>query len=470
MNVGRLLMVTLMIASCTKTNPAKYCETGTCTDPAYPFCDVTGAVGGEAGTCIAVTCTAGAFTECRGDVEVRCNATGNNMEVVQCERGCDAAADGCRLCNPGETACTNGKVATCDGAGSVTSTTDCPLGCFESEPRCRQIQPSNGLASFADMVANPPDLDLNDATLDTSTGLLADNGVDVPVPNFLAPATQNGPAIRVLVVDKLNIQRLAVDGGGQALAIVATGDVSVTGLVQIAPGSGRFEAPGCSGGNGVYAYDCVDVVSGAGGGANATNGGKGGDVTAPGRVGGAGGIAAGTAQLTPLRGGCSGGGVNGPAGGEGSYGMGGGALQITSGTKISVGGIISAKGQDGGADYYYQRNGFWESGGGAGGSVLLEAPIVMLDGSAQLLASGGTGAGLCDTGSTYCGVGGTGAHAGTASLSGGTATCDGVHFASGGAGGGGLGRIRINTRDGMYTKANTAVEDGSVSTGMHATR
>jgi hypothetical protein len=49
MNRWRFLMLAFVAVACTtKSNPAKYCETGTCIDPAYPFCDVTGAVGGEA--------------------------------------------------------------------------------------------------------------------------------------------------------------------------------------------------------------------------------------------------------------------------------------------------------------------------------------------------------------------------------------------------------------------------------------
>ena len=37
-------------------------------------------------------------------------------------------------------------------------------------------------------------------------------------------------------------------------------------------------------------------------------------------------------------------------------------------------------------------------------------------------------------------------------------------------GGGGLGRIRINTADATYVKANTTVENGALSTGTIRTR
>ncbi|HEY5921082.1 MAG TPA: hypothetical protein VIV11_05395, partial [Kofleriaceae bacterium] len=78
----------VLLVSCTKPNEAKQCMDGTCTTPDFPFCDETGFVSDEPGTCIAVTCTADAFGECRGDAEVRCNDEGTNYDVVQCERGC----------------------------------------------------------------------------------------------------------------------------------------------------------------------------------------------------------------------------------------------------------------------------------------------------------------------------------------------------------------------------------------------
>src|SRR5690606_15012469 len=120
--------------------------------------------------CVAVSCVAGSFAECRDDYEVRCNDAGTNYEVLGCELGCDEAADGCHLCKPNETACTNGKVATCDENGVVTSVTECPLGCFESEPRCRDIAPSNGLAAYFDMVATPPDIEIADGIINVDTG------------------------------------------------------------------------------------------------------------------------------------------------------------------------------------------------------------------------------------------------------------------------------------------------------------
>jgi len=191
MTWGRVVALCLL-AACTKSNPAKSCEDGTCSDPSFPICDVSGAIDGEAGACVSAACTPDMFVECRGDIEVRCNPDGTNYNIVACDRGCDARADGCRLCDPGETTCTNGKVATCDASGALTSSTLCPLGCFEDEPRCREINPSNGLAQYLDMVPNPPDLDFENATFYAATGRVHDhaNSVFIDDPAFSSPLLQ----------------------------------------------------------------------------------------------------------------------------------------------------------------------------------------------------------------------------------------------------------------------------------------
>jgi hypothetical protein len=168
-------------------------------EPDFPFCDVSGFVSGEPGTCIAVNCTPGQFGECRGDNEVRCNEMGTNYDVVQCERGCDPTADGCRLCDPNETVCANGQTVTCDASGSVVSNVPCALGCFQSEPRCRDIVPSNELAAYADMVPNPPDMDLSSGSWIVGTDIaeVVDGMQRLEIPSFLTGAPTGGVQIRV---------------------------------------------------------------------------------------------------------------------------------------------------------------------------------------------------------------------------------------------------------------------------------
>jgi len=96
-----------LTAGCTVPAPAS-CADGTCTDPGLPFCDVGGEVAGKPLTCIAVSCTPGAFAACRGDSELTCNSVGTDYDATQCEHGCDQGT-GCRLCEPNQTVCTNGK-------------------------------------------------------------------------------------------------------------------------------------------------------------------------------------------------------------------------------------------------------------------------------------------------------------------------------------------------------------------------
>src|SRR4051812_31308145 len=73
-----LLLGCVLSTACTKPNPALSCEDGLCSDPTVPFCDVTGAIGGEPNACVHVTCSPSEVAECRGDKALTCNATGDN--------------------------------------------------------------------------------------------------------------------------------------------------------------------------------------------------------------------------------------------------------------------------------------------------------------------------------------------------------------------------------------------------------
>jgi hypothetical protein len=53
-----------LLVSCTTANTNKACSEGSCKDPAFPYCDVEGAISNEPGTCIAVTCTPGEIETC----------------------------------------------------------------------------------------------------------------------------------------------------------------------------------------------------------------------------------------------------------------------------------------------------------------------------------------------------------------------------------------------------------------------
>lgn len=264
----------------------------------------------------------------------------------------------------------------------------------------------------------------------------------------------------------------AIDGG-PGFVLLARGTITIVGKLSAGSSAGASQLSGCAGGYGLIRSNCNYSSSAGGGGAFATNGGKGGDVTNNSEVGGAGGIANGNAQLVPLRGGCRGGGTNDSSGPyPGLEGGGGGAIQLVSRTRILVDGIIDVSGGGGGGDRYDQTNGIVLGGGGAGGAILLEAPAVELGANSQLLAHGGDGGSACGQSGVTCSAAGKGAHVGIAATAGADQNCNssGSLPTATGGGGGGLGRVRINTASGSYSKASSSVEDAALTAGTIATR
>ena len=487
-----VLSVVVAAAGCTKDNPHACAEGDPCTDPARPFCDLDGLVAGVPGACIAVSCTPGDFAACDANRAIQCNAAGDNYDTVLCERGCDPASDGCRLCNPNETACTNGVTATCDASGAVVEMEPCPLGCFESEPRCRDVDPSNGLAQYLDMTRTAPDLVLTGAARASSiSGNVTDgDGTPVAVFSILVPAPPGGVPVRVFIVHSATIEDLAFDGPQTqqeipAAAIVAHGEIRITGVLDLSPAIPRI-SPGsrligqCVGGGGDYdVQNGSDYIAGSGGGGGVAGGGRGGHIDFLNSGGTAGAAAGLSPTIEPLVGGCAGGGGA----------SGGGALQVVSRSVIRLepDATLNAAGDGGIAEQGVI------GGGGAGGSVLLEAPTIVLGGGAIVAANGGSGA----TGNTssagqpgglttsptpspgcgskppaLCGLGGVGGAQGGAASNGGDLT---YNNASGvlqwaGGGGGSIGRVRLNTRDATYVKASDVTESPAPSTGTLRTR
>lgn len=460
---------------CTKPNP-RSCLDGTCTDPAFPFCDLNGEIDGSADTCIAVACEPNTFAACRGDLAITCNATGTDFDLIACERGCEEGT-GCRLCDPNETACTNGTVATCDAEGTVVEAEPCPLGCFESEPRCREIDPSNGLGQFMDLVKTPPDIDVTGAIFDMESGEVRVDGNIVFVPSFLVPSTGNGAAIRVFVVGEGRIGDALVrknsgdvrEAPGPAFAIVARGEVRILGTISVATTVGGATS-GCTAGQGAAFVDLDDrsVSAGGGGGGNATDGAEGGAVS--GVVSPVAratkGLASGNETIVPLRGGCSGGFSFVPN--DGSFPTGGGALQLSSAVRVVVEGTLDVRGI---AYLEVDQEASYQGGGGAGGSILIEAPEVAFGPVGTLSARGADGAQFCVTATPSCTLGGMAATTTTAATNGGDVSSPGAgNPAASGGGGGGQGRIRINTPTTTFTAQNTSVFDGALTTGALETR
>jgi hypothetical protein len=281
-----------------------------------------------------------------------------------------------------------------------------------------------------------------------------------------------GNTVGVFVFGKLDVtgSPLKIVGAYPAV-LLAKSDVSITRISVAAdqitntPGPGGFAGgtpsvpDGLGLGGGTRGGFLLLAFWGGGGGGHGDRGGDGATLTTI--LGGMGGASYDDITLTVLRGGSGGGAV---AGGTSNGGGGGGAVQIVSQSSIHIAGGVAAGGA-GGRGHSDNSCG----GGGAGGAILLEAPIITVGASGFLIAGGGGGGGLAngnaavstnlEAGSGLGGLcdmnhrcGGQGAY--SAQTFGGS----GQSFGStAGCGGGGVGRIRLNTLTGaaLLSMTNT---------------
>ncbi|HSK04128.1 MAG TPA: hypothetical protein VK932_22900 [Kofleriaceae bacterium] len=224
----------LLAAGCgTVANPAS-CADGFCHDPAFPFCDVDGTVGGGSRlTCIAVDCAPHEFAACRGDEAIVCNATGDDYDVTHCAGGCSTEAGGCKPTH---------------------------------------IIPKY-LPTVCDQPAAEPALTISESmTLDTGDDASCNGGVVDQV---------HGPDICVLRYGQITVERnktLAVTGR-RALALVADQALTIDGILDVSA-NGSFDGPG--GGIIKSANTGAGAPSGGGGAGLKTRGGAGGSSTADG--------------------------------------------------------------------------------------------------------------------------------------------------------------------------------------------
>jgi hypothetical protein len=486
-------LIVVWAAPACKVYDPLYCDSPEgCTDPARPYCDLEGehpASEGVARTCIpdpsgdagpgetdggpggggdaGFSCEPGTLLECSdSDTAVYCDDEGTAAVPVECGSECDADEQLC-YCEPETRICSGDLLIQCSAGGKVDDIVTCPLGCEEIGARCFDVEPSNGLAGYLDMTPDAPDVILtNGAVINTDAGTITNgDGSLVDVPDFQISAPAGGVAIRVFAVNSLTLTNTTATGS-RALAIVSNGDILLRGNVRVE--SGATTQGSCVGRPAVTVSDPKEgpfsgAFSGAGGGGFATAGASGGTaaVGAFEAEGSAGGSAIGGAALVPLRGGCSGGDVESLHEG----GAGGGAIQLVSRTLISVEDSSSQAFLDaGGRGGEGQAGG---SGGGSGGGVLLEAPRVVIASGTAIVANGGGGGAGCSDGedgqlSGQAAEGGTGCTQSPTLRfgdggSGGALSAlpspgnDQSHPESSalvfaGAGGGAVGRIRINVK------------------------
>jgi hypothetical protein len=390
--------------------------------------------------------------------------------------------------------CTANQALRCDGSNLVRCNRDgtaevsesCSLGCSATDLRCHGVNPSNGLAQQLDMAAGEPDFDLGaTATINTDDGTVLVDGNPVAVKSVLV-AQSSAPIIRVFLVHSLTANDVTITGaqtiaaqtnGRNALAIVSDGELKIGGVFAASAdvsfsGAGEFPINDstCKGSDSTVVGQ---ALSGAGGGGFGGAGASGGTATNDdgSATGGTGGTVTGNPALVPLRGGCD------SAKFSNVRGRGGGAIQLVSRTRIIVSGVVAANGSSYG-------------GGGSGGGILLEAPVVEVSGG--VVANGGAGSGggcilglepgedgrldaMPATGGLGCttnilgGNGGNGGARNAGATMGASINATGKGFlAVAGSGGGGVGRIRVNTvSGGLHT---TGVFSPNPSTGPIGSR
>ena len=406
-------------------------------------------------------------------------------------------------CQPDTATCSGNLLTRCGPTGQPLGDPEaCALGCSATLGRCEDLTPSNGLAAALDQARTGPDVVIPDGSIiHVETGeIVAPNGERIEVPSRVvmqpgAPAGQLYPGIRVFMVKSIVVNDVTVRTADisatlfatTALAIAADGDIKVQGLIaaagrgdERAPGTSLLAATGCQGGS-VTSNDSVPGFGGAGGGGHVSAGGAGGRHQTEAAAAGA---AAYNPDLVPLIGGCFGGARTQ----SGSWGVrggaGGGAVQLVSRTSITV--VNNSHGR-GRIDVGGGGGTGLGMGGGAGGSVLLEAPTVVITGNgAGIGANGGAGAGGCAGGrgedgrfASQAAAGGTctanawpGGDGGVGNTmpEPGTSTVGAsAQFAAGG-GGGARGQLRINTATGEYTLGTGAVIHATIATGRAGRR
>lgn len=372
----------------------------------------------------------------------------------------DAGNDARPGCAPG---CVGTTLTTC--AGGTPTVATCDLGCAPGGARCGEMVPSNVTATLLSAGTRDLSVDASGAAFDTST--CAAVSVD-----SMVVAQSGGPELCVLVVHNVRIEGILSITGRRPLAIIASGDVEIDGVIDV---SAQLARPGPGGGNGgtPSARSGAGAAPGAGGehvGTYADGGGGGGGYcgvggdggsgsTVPFARGGVGGMRIDPRELSPLVGG-SGGGV-GPGGepatgGRGNSGLGGGgggAVQISSPVRIRIFGSIVAGGGGGigGRNSDLYTNWGAGGGGGSGGAVLLEAPEIEIGG--RLVATGGAGA--SSGGSGFVGINGEDG-LGLDPASGGLASASATenYSAAGGDSGGGTAVDGLDGESNAYNGSN----------------
>ncbi len=322
-----------------------------------------------------------------------------------------------------------------DGDGTPNCNDGCPADATTAGA-CFPFTHTNFNTSTINYASAPtPTLNCGTTVINTTNNPISfSNWCGGVNPTYVVQSQSGGPEVIVIPLRGLTIASGATLRlqGTRPVIFAVRGNVVVSGTIDAsasgttAGAGGNWSCGGSAGGSGTGSDGTFQGGGGGGGGAFGTNGGRGqgGDNN---NNYGAGGSARGSANITPLYGGCSGG--NGGGCGSGG-GAGGGAVQITASGNIDINTTIRANGGNGAACGGYSGGG----GGGSGGAIVLESATRDTAGS-TIQANGGNGAdgeGISN---------GNGANGSTSSSSAG-GSLSGSVASGGGGGGGGYGRIK----------------------------
>jgi len=182
--------------------------------------------------------------------------------------------------------------------------------------------------------------------------------------------------------------------GNRPLILLATGSLTISGVLDAASHLGNATGPGADLG------PCLTTVTNPTVGASGDGGGGfGGSFGAAGNNGGNGGLAGVGGRAAPasataaLRGGCPG--ARGAGTGGGAGGRGGGAVLLIANQSLTIDGTVNASGAAGDGGQVSGGGG----GGGSGGMIVLDAATVNVPGQSFANGGGGgEGANLIDEG------------------------------------------------------------------------
>jgi len=375
--MGRwLILAILVVGACTKRNPGVCCTTESdCEAKGLPV----GTDCGDGATCVRNGCVPNVSCQSESDCEAPtalCDLASNTCVECKTNADCDVG-----ICNASTYACE-----------SCTTDEQCDSGfCDVGAGLCGQnLVEWKYLPTICDAAASSPLSVSGTQAVDTSNAGACTGGT------FAQAA---GPEICVFRATTIDVVAGAVVSyrGSRALALVADGDVTIAGTIDV--GADSANAVSGPGGNYVIQPTFTEATNASDASMTARGGGGAGARTAGASGGGAvnGGVAVADITNTPLVGGAQadrrlalpgvGGYVNGGFGGGGMTLIScNGTLRVTGTVHAGGGGGAAAGSVIQTAAGNYASGGF---GGGAGGTVVFQARAIELTGS--FYANGGGG-------------------------------------------------------------------------------